>query len=107
MSVLDRARALGGREAYPEQTTMDLLPAARVIEFMRAEIGLGNAVDFVECLYLYVGGGLSRAWTRDRADFTNDEDFVSFTDGAAQTALKRADAKRANAYFEVGVTERL
>lgn len=105
MGLADRARALGGHPAYPADSTMVRIPAANAAMFVRQELELGNAVGFVECLYLHANGGVepSMELSRARADFVSDEAMLSFVEDAARIAEERATAMRVSAYFEIDV----
>jgi hypothetical protein len=105
MSVLDRARTFGGREAYPGETSIVRLPAENAAAFVSAEFVLGNDVDFFECLYLIVGGGTepSMELSRVRSDFESHEALLEFVEQASKLAVERAAIKAANAFFEIGV----
>jgi hypothetical protein len=73
-------------------------PRPKSLEFCRAELRLGNDIDFAECLYLFNGGGIqpSMELSRDRADSSDIESFLTFVSSAAEIAIQRARQKGPN-----------
>ncbi len=106
-SLVERAEAFGGRAAYEGEETIVLIPAASAAEFCQAEFALGNAVDFAECLYFYLVGGVepSMELSKKRRYYESDPAFVAALARDALVALDRGATRRADAFFEIGVTE--
>lgn len=103
--LIERARSFGGDAAYPDDSSFARVPAERLVEFLHAELALGNNVDFLECLYL--DGSRtepSMELSAESNEFKSNEALLAFANEAARSAIVRAKVKHSRAYFELSVS---